>query len=103
VSATALLSHCTTPSNKHERANEVSTRTRVMRLMAFASTKSAGVSVSAPKKVNREYDAVVITAPPWSLDVTAGFDKFQPKHLPWKVREAMSSSHSSPAVRCSTF
>lgn len=45
------------------------------------------------KKVNREYDCVLVTAPPWSLDVTAGFDKFQPKHLPWKVREAMNSSH----------
>jgi len=45
------------------------------------------------ERVNRDYNAVIVTALPWSLEVGAAFDNFQPKHLPLIVREAMNSSH----------
>ena len=45
-------------------------------------------------RMNREYEAVIVTAQPWSLEVAATFDNFQPTtELPLNVRQAMNSSH----------
>jgi tryptophan 2-monooxygenase len=44
-------------------------------------------------KVTNIYNYVVVTAPPWSLQVEAGFENFDYDELPWETRQAMDSSH----------
>ena len=51
------------------------------------------ISVSADRRPATRYDHVIVTAMPWSLEVEAGFDNFPPPALPWRVRDAMKSSH----------
>jgi tryptophan 2-monooxygenase len=43
--------------------------------------------------INGDYDAVIITPPPWSLGIETAFDGFDPMGLPWAVREATDLSH----------
>lgn len=50
-------------------------------------------------RITRDYDAVIITAPPWSLIVETPFENFSPDSLPWPVREAMNSSHFIPSCK----
>lgn len=44
-------------------------------------------------RIDRDYQAVVVTAPPGSLAVETPFQNFDPTRLPWVVRDAMNLSH----------
>jgi tryptophan 2-monooxygenase len=55
--------------------------------------ESGQIRISTEVAAAVEYDEVIVTAMPWSLEVESTFDRFRPSQLPWKVRDAMKSSH----------
>src|SRR5207244_10717030 len=63
-----------------------------VRRVRFLGDGSPAVRVISDRR-DRDYDAVIITAPPSSLAVGTPFDNFSPKQVPWEVRDAMNSSH----------